>query len=104
MAEWGFNFARLPCSYWVWSDKNNWMRIDDAALQPLDIAIALGRQYGIHIDLCLHRIPGYCVNGRELEPFQLFDSPRTLWSERWKPRSITGVILRGVTKTYRAAN
>lgn len=76
MAEWGFNFARLPCSYWAWSDKKNWMTIDEAALQPLDRAIALGRQYGIHINLCLHRIPGYCVNGRELEPFQLFDSPR----------------------------
>jgi endoglucanase len=75
MAEWGFNFARLPCSYWAWSDKNNWMTIEDAALQPLDRAITLGRQYGIHINLCLHRIPGYCVNGRELEPFQLFDSP-----------------------------
>jgi endoglucanase len=76
MAEWGFNFARLPCSYWVWSDKNDWMTIDNAALQPLDLAIALGRQYRIHINLCLHRIPGYCVNGRELESSQLFDSPR----------------------------
>jgi endoglucanase len=23
----------------------------------------------------LHRIPGYCVNGKELEPYQLFNSP-----------------------------
>jgi endoglucanase len=76
MAEWGFNFARLPCSYWAWSDKNKWMTIDEMALQPLDRAISLGQQYGIHINLSLHRIPGYCVNGRELEPFQLFDSPR----------------------------
>jgi len=76
MAQWGFNFARLPCSYWTWSSKSNWMTIDEAALQPLDRAIDLGRLYGIHINLCLHRIPGYCVNGRELEPDQLFDSPR----------------------------
>lgn len=76
MAEWGFNFARLPCSYWAWSDKNTWMTIEETALQPLDRAIALGQQYGIHINLCLHRIPGYCVNDRELERFQLFDSPR----------------------------
>ncbi len=75
MAEWGFNFARLPCSYWTWSSKNNWMTISELALQPLDRAIDFGRQYGIHINLCLHRIPGYCVNGRELEPYQLFDSP-----------------------------
>ena len=76
MAQWGFNFARLPCSYWTWSSKDNWMTIDELALQPLDRAIDLGRQYGIHINLCLHRIPGYCVNNSELEPYQLFDSPR----------------------------
>jgi endoglucanase len=29
MAEWGFNFARLPCSYWAWSDKNRWMTIEE---------------------------------------------------------------------------
>lgn len=74
MVRWGFDFARLPCSYLNWSNANNWMIIDDLALQPVDQAIEFGRQYGVHINLCLHRIPGYCVNGREHEPFQLFDS------------------------------
>ena len=50
--------------------------MDDKALQPVDQAIEWGRQYGIHVNLCMHRIPGYCVNQRELEPFLLFDSPR----------------------------
>lgn len=76
MQEWGFDFARLPCSYWAWSDVKNWMTIDEDALKPLDQAIAFGRQHGIHLNLNLHRIPGYCVNGREREPFLLFDSPR----------------------------
>jgi endoglucanase len=76
MAEWGFNFARLPCSYWAWSSKEHWMTINDAALQPLDRAIKLGQRYRIHVNIALHRIPGYSVNGRELEPYQLFDSPR----------------------------
>lgn len=76
MAEWGFNFARLPLSYWVWSDVKDWMKIDENALAPIDQAIAWGKQYGIHINLNFHRIPGYCVNGREREPFLLFDSPR----------------------------
>src|SRR6202044_2308640 len=35
MAEWGFNFARLPCSYWTWSGKDDWMNISEPALQPL---------------------------------------------------------------------
>jgi endoglucanase len=76
IAAWGFDFARLPLSYWAWSSRKDWMQIDEAALKPVDQAIEYGRQHGIHINLCLHRIPGYCVNGRELEPFLLFDSPR----------------------------
>ena len=76
MAEWGFDFARLPLSYWAWSSPKDWMKIDEAALKPVDDAIEFGRRHGIHINLGFHRIPGYCVNGRELEPAQLFDSPR----------------------------
>jgi endoglucanase len=76
MAAWGFDFARLPLSYWAWTNRQDWMNIDERALAPVDQAIEYGRQHGVHINLCLHRIPGYCVNGRELEPFLLFDSPR----------------------------
>ena len=76
MADWGFNFARLPLSYWVWSDKNDWKKIDDSQLNAIDQAIEWGRHYQIHINLNFHRIPGYCVNGREQEPYLLFDSPR----------------------------
>ena len=77
LAEWKMNFARLPLSYWVWSDRKEWMKIDEDAFQPVDQAIEFGRQYGIHLNLNLHRIPGYCVNERELEPHLMFDSPRS---------------------------
>ena len=76
IAGWGFNFVRLPCSYRTWSSKDNWMTINQSALAPLDNAVELGRKHTIHINLCLHRIPGYCVNGSEREPYRLFDSPR----------------------------
>jgi endoglucanase len=76
MAGWGFNFARFPMSYWSWSDPKDWMKINEDAFKPLDDAIDMGRRHGVFVNLCLHRIPGYCVNGRELEPYQLFDSPR----------------------------
>jgi len=76
MAGWGFDFARLPLSYWIWSDRRDWKKIDEHALAPIDQAIEYGRQHGIHINLNFHRLPGYCVNQRELEPFLLFDSPR----------------------------
>jgi endoglucanase len=76
MAEWGFNFARIPVSYWLWSSPKDWMTIQPEGLKPLDRALELGLRYGIHLSVAFHRIPGYCVNRRELEPFQLFDSPR----------------------------
>jgi endoglucanase len=73
MAEWGFDFARLPLSYWHWAEPGDrWLAIDAAQLDPVDEAILWGRRYGIHVNLCLHRIPGYCVNHGDREPFQLF--------------------------------
>jgi endoglucanase len=79
MSEWGFTFARLPLSYWVWSSPWDWMTIDPGALRPIDQALELGEKHGIHICLSFHRIPGYCVNGREHEPYQLFgSSPDTM--------------------------
>lgn len=76
MAEWGFDFARLPLSYWAWGSRDDWALIKEAPLKEIDRAIDLGRQYGIHINLNLHRIPGYCINNRELEPADLFSGKR----------------------------
>ena len=73
MAEWGFDFARIPMSYWSWASKDDWYKIDEDVLQDIDEVIELGKQYKIHINLNFHRVPGYCINGRELEPVDLFD-------------------------------
>lgn len=72
MAEWGFDFARLPLSYWTWGSPDNWSEIREEPLKKIDQAVDLGKQYRIHINLNFHRIPGYCINGRELEPADLF--------------------------------
>src|SRR5512143_2028147 len=61
MAEWGFNFARLPLSYWAWGSRDSWHLIREDVLKKIDQAIELGRQYHIHINLNFHRIPGYCI-------------------------------------------
>ena len=76
MAEWGFDFARLPLNYWSWGDRADWSVIREEPLKEIDRAIDLGRQYGIHINLCFHRCPGYCINGRELEQADLFTGHR----------------------------
>ncbi len=72
MADWGFDFVRLPLNYWVWGDRQDWRIIREEPLKEIDRAIDLGRQYGIHVNINFHRCPGYCINGREMEPADLF--------------------------------
>lgn len=61
MRDWGFNFARLPMDYRFWTDTNDPLKIDERKLETVDRAIRLGEQYGVHVDICLHRAPGYCI-------------------------------------------
>lgn len=72
MAEWGFDFARIPMSYWEWSSPEDWFTVNHEVLNDIDEVVELGRQHGIHISLNMHRIPGYCVTGRDFEPVDLF--------------------------------
>lgn len=76
MAEWGFDFARIPMSYWNWASKEDWYKIDEDFFSDIDEVIEFGKQYNVHINLNMHRVPGYCINGRELEPVDLFDDTR----------------------------
>lgn len=73
MADWGFNFARLPLSYWCWSTPADPFDIDEAVIAEIDQAVAYGQRHGIHINLNLHRAPGYCVNPPE--------EPANLWTD-----------------------
>jgi endoglucanase len=76
MADWGFDFVRLPLSYWVWGRKDDWSVINEGPLKEIDRAVDLGKQYGLHVNISFHRIPGYCINNRELEPADLFSGTR----------------------------
>jgi endoglucanase len=79
MAELGFDFARIPMSYWCWSSKDDWFRIDEEVLRDIDEAVELGKQNNVHVNLNLHRVPGYCINGRDLEPMDLYeDTPERM--------------------------
>jgi endoglucanase len=79
MTDWGFDFARIPMSYWRWASKDNWFRIDEEVIKDIDEVVALGRKYKIHINLNLHRIPGYCINDRKKEPVDLYeDTPENM--------------------------
>jgi endoglucanase len=78
MAEWGFNFVRLPLSYRCWSDPRAWRELDEKVLKEIDAAVALGRQYGIHVCLNFHRAPGYSVDRSLEEPFNLWTDTEAL--------------------------
>lgn len=60
IADWGFNFVRLPLDYRIWTRPDGGIR--ERPLRQIDEALAWARQRGIHVALCLHRAPGYCVN------------------------------------------
>ncbi|WP_449437438.1 glycoside hydrolase family 5 protein [Pedobacter steynii] len=77
MAKWGFNFARLPMSYHCWSKPDNWLQMDENVLKEIDQAIEYGIKYKIHVNLNLHRIPGYCVNPPN-EPLNLWKDDQAL--------------------------
>ena len=59
--ELGFNFARIPLDYRYWIEGDDWEKIDETRLAPLDRAIEFARKHAIHVLIALHRCPGYSV-------------------------------------------
>jgi aryl-phospho-beta-D-glucosidase BglC (GH1 family) len=101
MADWGFDFVRLPMAYprWLSFDRSkpitpgDMTTYDGAVLEEIDQLIGLAHKYGLHVSLNFHRAPGYCVNAGFNEPFNLWRDPEALdafcaqwgmWAERYK--------------------
>ena len=59
--DWGFNFVRLPMDYRFWTDPSDLTKINEKKVEPIDRAIRLGEKYGVHVNVSLHRAPGFCV-------------------------------------------
>lgn len=79
MHQWGFDFVRLPMSYWCWSkpDLQQWILMDEMQLKEIDQVVEWGKTYKIHVNLNMHRIPGYCVNP-PAEPLDLWKDEKAL--------------------------
>jgi endoglucanase len=77
LAEWGFDFVRLPMSYHCWASPEEPMKLREAELKHLDEAVELGRKHKVHVNLNLHRAPGYCVNPPK-EPLDLWTDEKAL--------------------------
>ncbi|MEW6158719.1 MAG: cellulase family glycosylhydrolase, partial [Verrucomicrobiota bacterium] len=61
IAEFGFNFVRLPMDYRGWIENKDWTQFREATLKEIDASIAFGGKHGVHVQLNFHRAPGYTV-------------------------------------------
>jgi len=71
IADWGFDFVRLPMSYRAWTRPGGLRELDEDWLREIDRAVELGRKHRVHVNLNFHRAPGYCVNPPR-EPLSLW--------------------------------
>jgi endoglucanase len=78
IADWGFNFVRIPACYTLWIEDDDFYKIYEPMLVKLDRAIRLGQKYGVHICLNFHRAPGFSVNPERKEPFDLWKDSAAL--------------------------
>ena len=78
IAEWGFNFVRLPMDYRNWIKPGNWLAIDEKYVREIDKAITYGRKYGVHVQLCFHRAPGFTILSSDPEEVKLAENDDAL--------------------------
>ncbi len=101
MADWGFDFVRLPMAYPRFlkldSSENitpdDVYKIDSKQVDRVEELVFLAHKYGLHVSLNLHRAPGFCVNAGFNEPYNLWkDAPAQeafyfhweMWAKRFK--------------------
>jgi len=66
IADHGFDFVRLPLDYRLLAETGTWDNLEQAA--------EYGRRYRVHVNIGLHRAPGFCCNP-PAEPDDLFRDP-----------------------------
>ncbi len=92
MADWGFDFVRLPMDYRCWTDKKDPYKYDEKVLGEIDQAVAWGKKFGVHVDLNLHRAPGYTVASpkekmnlwKDEEAQKQFDAQWAMFAKRYR--------------------
>lgn len=80
MADWGFDFVRIPMAYprYIQYDvsKNitpdDVLNFDERELDKVHKLVDTANKYGLHVSLNLHRAPGFCVNAGFNEPYNLW--------------------------------
>lgn len=101
MADWGFDFVRIPMAYpsYVKFDRSQPItrkgvrNIDKRAVEKVDQLVEMANRHGLHASLNLHRAPGFCVNAGFQEPYDLWKDEDAMedfcyhwkfWAKRYK--------------------
>jgi aryl-phospho-beta-D-glucosidase BglC (GH1 family) len=101
MADWGFNFVRLPIAYPRYIDFDRSKNItpddinkfDEKVIAQIEELVYLAHKYYLHVSINLHRAPGYCINAGFNEPFNLWKDQQAqeafythwgMWANRFK--------------------
>lgn len=86
MAEMGCNFVRVPTDYRFFIHDFKYGEYDEQMLKVLDKAINSIISRGLHCSLNVHRGPGYCINGNELEKHNLWvdEIAQNAFTDLWK--------------------
>lgn len=104
MAEWGFDFVRIPMAYprYVKFDpKKNItpeevLNFDETVINEVEALVDRANKYNIHVSLDLHRAPGFCVNAGFHEPYNLWEDKEAqeafyahweMWAKRFASKS-----------------
>ena len=105
MVAWGFNFVRLPLSYRNYIQYSGsgiptatqTTEFDETKVAAIERLVRIAIKYNLHVNLCLHRAPGYSVtDGSASEPFNLWSSSAAqsafnthwdMWAKRFKDLS-----------------
>ncbi|PWU21334.1 MAG: glycosyl hydrolase family 5 [Verrucomicrobia bacterium] len=82
IVDWGFDFVRLPMAYPNYLDfdrsKNispaDVFKINERQADRIESFVRGAQKLGLHVNLNLHRAPGYCINSGFTEPYDLWKS------------------------------
>src|SRR5687768_4770186 len=72
LAEFGFNFVRIPLDYRFWTQHFDYFHPDESVFDYTDQYLKACQSRGLHLSLNLHRAPGYCINRNDLEKHNLW--------------------------------
>lgn len=104
MADWGFDFVRVPMAYpsYLKFDRSQPIstkrvrKFDKRAVEKVEELVYLAHKYNLHVSLNLHRAPGFCVNAGFEEPYNLWQDEEAMedfvyhwkfWAKRFRNTS-----------------